>query len=75
LPLLRKTLDARANTSAVPGLNTASLVGFGAVVAALPALTDGFLEVAGGPLVSIALAANVIGGRGGLLRGNLWRDQ
>lgn len=37
LPLLRKTLDAVANASVLPVLNTASLVGFSAVVAALPA--------------------------------------
>jgi H+/gluconate symporter-like permease len=37
LPALRKTLDAGANASVLPVLNTASLVGFGAVVAALPA--------------------------------------
>ena len=34
---MRKTLDAGANASVLPALNTASLVGFGAVVAALPA--------------------------------------
>jgi H+/gluconate symporter-like permease len=41
LPELRKTLDAGANSSVLPGLNTASLVGFGAVVAALPAFAVG----------------------------------
>jgi H+/gluconate symporter-like permease len=62
LPELRKTLDAGANASVLPALNTASLVGFGAVVAALPAFAVvryGFLAVPGGPLVSIAVAANV----------------
>jgi len=46
LPHLRATLDAGANASALPVLNTASLVGFGAVVAALPAFAvvrDGIL--------------------------------
>jgi H+/gluconate symporter-like permease len=74
LPQLRKTLDAGANSSVLPGLNTASLVGFGAVVAALPAFSvvrDGFLAVPGGPLVSIAVAANVMGGITGSASGGL----
>ncbi|TYL86703.1 GntP family permease [Bradyrhizobium rifense] len=71
---LRASLDAGANASALPALNTASLVGFGAVVAALPAFTvirDGFLAVPGGPLVSIAVAANVMGGITGSASGGL----
>ena len=74
LPELRKTLDAGANASVLPALNTASLVGFGAVVAALPAFAvvrDGFLAVPGGPLVSIAVAANVMGGITGSASGGL----
>src|SRR4029077_9032668 len=74
LPELRKTLDAGASSSVLPGLNTASLVGFGAVVAALPAFAvvrDGFLGVPGGPLVSIAVAANVMGGITGSASGGL----
>jgi H+/gluconate symporter-like permease len=74
LPELRKSLDAGASASVLPGLNTASLVGFGAVVAALPAFAvvrDGFLAVPGGPLVSIAVAANVMGGITGSASGGL----
>lgn len=74
LPELRKTLDAGAAASVLPGLNTASLVGFGAVVAALPAfevVRDGFLNVPGGPLVSLAVAANVMGGITGSASGGL----
>jgi H+/gluconate symporter-like permease len=74
LPQLRKTLDAGANASVLPALNTASLVGFGAVVAALPAFAvvrDGVLTVPGGPLVSIAVAANVMGGITGSASGGL----
>jgi H+/gluconate symporter-like permease len=74
LPELRRTLDAGANASVLPALNTASLVGFGAVVAALPAFAvvrDGFLAVPGGPLVSIAVAANVMGGITGSASGGL----
>ena len=71
---LRKTLDAGADASALPVLNTASLVGFGAVVAALPVFAvvrDGILAVPGGPLVSIAVAANVLGGMTGSASGGL----
>jgi H+/gluconate symporter-like permease len=74
LPELRKTLDAGANASVLPVLNTASLVGFGAVFAALPAfavIRDGFLAVPGGPLASIAVAANVMGGITGSASGGL----
>jgi H+/gluconate symporter-like permease len=74
LPEMRKTLDAGANASVLPVFNTASLVGFGAVVAALPAFAvvrDGFLAVPGGPLVSIAVAANVMGGITGSASGGL----
>jgi H+/gluconate symporter-like permease len=74
LPGLRKTLDAGANASVLPVLNTASLVGFGAVVAALPAFAvvrDGFLAVPGGALVSIAVAANVMGAITGSASGGL----
>jgi H+/gluconate symporter-like permease len=74
LPEMRKTLDAGANASVLPVFNTASLVGFGAVVAALGAfgvVRDGFLAVPGGPLVSIAVAANVMGGITGSASGGL----
>ncbi len=74
LPEMRKTLDAGANASVLPVFNTASLVGFGAVVAALAAfgvVRDGFLAVPGGPLVSIAVAANVMGGITGSASGGL----
>lgn len=74
LPEMRKTLDAGASASVLPGLNTASLVGFGAVVAALPAFAvvrDGILAVPGGPLVSIAVAANVMAGITGSASGGL----
>ena len=49
-------------------------MGFGAVVAALPAFAlvrDGFLAVPGGPLVSIAVAANVMGAITGSASGGL----
>jgi H+/gluconate symporter-like permease len=70
----RKSVDAGATASVLPLLNTASLVGFGAVVAALPAFAvvrDGFLAVPGGPLVSIAVATNVMAGITGSASGGL----
>jgi H+/gluconate symporter-like permease len=74
LPDWRKSVDAGATASVLPLLNTASLVGFGAVVAALPAfgvVRDGFLAVPGGPLVSIAVATNVMAGITGSASGGL----
>jgi H+/gluconate symporter-like permease len=63
LPELRKTLDAGANGAVLPIFNTASLAGFGAVVAALPAFAavrEGLLAIPGGPLVSLSVAAMVM---------------
>ena len=37
LPALRESMDAGANAAVLPAFSVASLVGFGAVVAALPA--------------------------------------
>ena len=51
---MRKTLDAGANASVLPALNTASLVGFGAVWRRCPrsrVVSDAFLVFPGGPLV------------------------
>jgi len=47
----------------LPALSVASLVGFGAVVAAMPAFAlvrDWVLGIGGGPLVSLAAATNVL---------------
>lgn len=74
LPTLRQSLDAGASASVLPALNTASLVGFGAVVAALPAFAlvgAAFLSLPGGPLVSVAVAANVMGAITGSASGGL----
>ena len=63
LPGLRQSMDAGANASVLPALSVASLVGFGAVIAALPAFTivrDWVLAIEGGPLVSLAVATNVL---------------
>ena len=57
LPALRESMDAGANASVLPAFSVASLVGFGAVVAALPAFAvvrDWVLAIGGGPLASLA---------------------
>ena len=74
LPSLRASLDAGANASVLPALSVASLVGFGAVVAALPAfgmVRDFVLSIEGGPLVSLALAVNVLAALPGSASGGL----
>src|SRR5262249_58133839 len=60
VPSLRDTMDAGANASVLPALSVASLVGFGAVVAALPAFAavrDWVLSIGGGPPFSLFLSA------------------
>jgi H+/gluconate symporter-like permease len=74
LPSLRETMDAGANASVLPALSVASLVGFGAVVAAMPAFAvvrDWVLDIGGGPLVSLAAATNVLAALTGSASGGL----
>ncbi len=74
LPSLRLSVDAGANASALPALSVASLVGFGAVMAALPAFAlvrDWVLSIAGGPLVSLAVATNILAALTGSASGGL----
>ena len=74
LPGLRETMDAGANASVLPVLTVGSLVGFGAVVAALPAFAlvrDAVLSIPGGPLVSLSLAMNVLAGLTGSASGGM----
>jgi H+/gluconate symporter-like permease len=74
LPSLRKTMDAGANASVLPAVSVASLVGFGAVVAAMPAfevVRDAVLGIGGGPLVSLAVATNVLAALTGSASGGL----
>jgi len=74
LPALRETVDAGLNASALPVMSVASLVGFGAVVAALPAfemVRDWVLGIEGGPLVGLALATNVLSALTGSASGGL----
>jgi H+/gluconate symporter-like permease len=74
LPTLRETMDAGANASVLPAVSVASLVGFGAVVAAMPAfgvVRDWVLGIGGGPLVSLAVATNVLAALTGSASGGL----
>ena len=74
LPALRESVDAGVNASALPVLSVASLVGFGSVVAALPAFAmvrDWVLSIEGGPLVSLAVATNVLASLTGSASGGL----
>jgi H+/gluconate symporter-like permease len=74
LPALRDSMDAGANAAALPVLSVASLVGFGSVVAALPAFAmvrDWLLSIEGGPLVSLAIATNLLASLTGSASGGL----
>ena len=74
LPTLRATMDAGANAAALPIISVASLVGFGAVVASLPAfeaVKAWVLGIEGGPLVSLAVATNILAALTGSASGGL----
>jgi H+/gluconate symporter-like permease len=74
IPDLRATIDAGVNASALPAISVASLVGFGAVVAAMPAFAvvrDAVLGIGGGPLVSLAVATNTLAALTGSASGGL----
>ena len=62
------------NASVLPALSVASLVGFGAVIAALPAFAlvkEWVLAIEGGPLVSLAIATNILAALTGSASGGL----
>jgi H+/gluconate symporter-like permease len=74
LSCLRESLGAGANASVLPVVSVASLVGFGAVVAALPAFAivrEWVLSIEGGPLVSLAVSTNVLAALTGSASGGL----
>ena len=74
LATLRETVDAGLNASVLPVISVASLVGFGAVVAAMPAfqvVTDWVLGIEGGPLVGLAVATNVLSALTGSASGGM----
>lgn len=71
---LRESLDAGSNSAVLPIMTVASLVGFGAVVAAMPAFTvvrDAVLQIPGGPLVSLVVAMNALAGLTGTASGGM----
>jgi H+/gluconate symporter-like permease len=74
LPALKETVDTGANASVLPALSVASLVGFGAVIAALPAFAlvkEWVLAIEGGPFVSLAIATNLLAALTGSASGGL----
>jgi H+/gluconate symporter-like permease len=71
---LRASVDSGANAAVLPVLSVASLVGFGAVVAALPAFAlvrEWVLGIGGGPLVSLAAATNILAALTGSASGGM----
>ncbi len=73
-PALRDPIDAGATAAVLPVLSVASLVGFGAAVAALPAfglVRDWVLGIGGGPLVSLAVATNILAALTGSAAGGM----
>jgi len=71
---LRSSMDAGVNASVLPVVSVASLVGFGAVIAALPAfemVRDWVLSIEGGPLVSLAVSTNILAALTGSASGGL----
>jgi len=72
---LKRSIDDGANASVLPIFNTASLVGFGAAVASLPAflvIRDGVTGVAeGNLLISLAIATGTLAGITGSASGGM----
>ncbi|MCG6118283.1 MAG: GntP family permease [Aquimonas sp.] len=72
---LKTSLDSGANASLLPIFNTASLVGFGAVIASLAAfllIRDAVTGLGGdNPLISLAIAVNILAGMTGSASGGM----
>jgi len=75
LPQLSHSLETGATSSVLPLLNTASQVGFGAVIASLAGfalIRDLVLGIApGNPLVSVSIAVNILAGITGSASGGM----
>jgi H+/gluconate symporter-like permease len=74
VPELRATMTAGSNAAVLPIVSVASLVGFGAIVAALPSFAlvrEWVLGIEGGPLVSLAIASNILAALTGSASGGL----
>ena len=72
---LRASLNAGADASVLPIFNTASLVGFGAIVAALPAfeaISAAMMDLGGGnPFVSVAVSVTALSALTGSASGGM----
>ncbi|MGL4606285.1 MAG: GntP family permease [Eubacteriaceae bacterium] len=69
-----KCVNSGANNSLAAIMNTSAAVGFGAVVKAVPAfsmITDRVLDIGGNPLISEAVAVNLLAGATGSASGGL----
>src|SRR5690606_7965457 len=74
LGTFRDTTDAGLNASVLPMTTVASLVGFGAVIAAVPAFADvrdSILAIQRWPLVGLAISTNVLAALTGSASGGL----
>lgn len=75
IPDLRRALDDGASASVLPMFNTASQVGFGAVIASLAAfalIRDAVLGIApDNPLISLAVSVNILAGITGSASGGM----
>ncbi|GAB98263.1 H+/gluconate symporter-like permease [Kineosphaera limosa] len=70
----KKSINQGTMGSLLPIFNTASEVGYGAVIASLPAFTmirDAVLGISGNPLVNLAVAVNVLAGITGSASGGM----
>ena len=74
-PRLNTTLDAGAHASLLPIFNTASLVGFGSVIASLSAfalIRDSVVDIGGdNPLISVAVSVSLLAGMTGSASGGM----
>ncbi|TCM20653.1 H+/gluconate symporter-like permease [Novosphingobium sp. PhB165] len=71
---LRGAIDSGMNAAVLPAMSVASLVGFGAVIATLPAfivVREWVLGLNGGPLVTLAVATNLLAALTGSASGGL----
>jgi H+/gluconate symporter-like permease len=74
LPRVVETINAGAAGSITAIINTSAAVGFGAVVRAVPGFTDltnAVLSIEGNPLISEAIAVNVLAGATGSASGGM----
>ena len=75
LKSLMDSLEAGANASLLPIFNTASLVGFGSVIASLSAfalIRDSMIDIGGdNPLISLAISVNPLAGMTGSASGGM----